>query len=70
MDEANAMPETVRKSKHYSCIAIVKKQFLNILGETEEVKRAKEKAKEGGFYNDAQMRAMFDAKRDRILLVY
>lgn len=64
MDEANAMPDGEEKKNTIAALNSKKEQFLNILGETEEVKRAKEKAKEGGFYNDAQMRAMFDAKRD------
>tara|TARA_B100001094_G_scaffold332035_1_gene402469 strand:+ start:1142 stop:2344 length:1203 start_codon:yes stop_codon:yes gene_type:complete len=64
MDEANAMADGDEKKNTIAALNSKKEQFLNVLGETEEVKRAKEKAKEGGFYTDAQMRAMYDAKRD------
>ena len=64
MDAANAMADGDEKTNTIAALESKKEQFLNILGETEEVKRAKEKAKEGGFYTDAQMRAMYDAKRD------
>jgi len=64
MDAANAMTDGNEKTNTIAALNSKKEQFLNILGDTEEVKRAKEKAKKGGFYSDAQMRAMYDAKRD------